>query len=131
MIVLDTHVIVRDALQPQSLSTRARTAIAEADADEGCILCDISLWEIAMLMHLGRLAVDAPYQEFARLLLQARRCTVQAITPEIAELSTTLPDEVGADPADRLIAATSIHLDVPLVTADSRLRGARCVRTIW
>jgi PIN domain nuclease of toxin-antitoxin system len=35
------------------------------------------------------------------------------------------------DPADQLIAATAIELDVPLLTADERFRALPALRTVW
>jgi len=131
VIVLDTHVIVWHALQPASLSARARREISKADSGEGFIVSDTSLWEIAMLVHGGRLTVDTTCSDLVRLISEADCCSFGRITPEITELSTALPDDVGADPADRLIAATAIETKAPLVTADGRLRRARCVTTIW
>lgn len=49
MIVLDTHIIVWDALNPVKLSEKAKEAIYRANEEDGIIFCDISLWEIAML----------------------------------------------------------------------------------
>ena len=35
------------------------------------------------------------------------------------------------DPFDRLIAASAVRLDVPLITGDERIRGSGLVRTVW
>ena len=37
----------------------------------------------------------------------------------------------NSDPADRLIAATSVLNQAPVVTADKNLRNASIVETIW
>ena len=68
MIVADTQVIIWDALKPELLSPRAKKAIREANRLDGIIFCEISLWEIAMLMKKRRLSVDVNYQEFIRLV---------------------------------------------------------------
>ncbi len=91
MIVLDTHIVIWDALQPERLSEPARQAIAQANQTDGYLLCDISLWEIAMLMQTGRLQVDIDPLSFINLLLQANRLRIQPITPAIAVQSTQLP----------------------------------------
>ena len=129
MILLDTCAVIWDALDCGQLSPAASAAIERNDGD--LMICDISIWEIAMLIEKGRLQVAAPAAEFIRLAMSARNYYVQEITPEIAELSARLGSELSADPADRLIGATSILLNAPLVTADERLRSAGVIRTIW
>jgi len=131
MIVLDTHVIIWDALTPERLSEPARAAIAQANQGDGMIICDISLWEIAMLLQKGRLRVDADPLGFINLLLQANKTLVQAITPQIATLATQFPAEINKDPADRLIAATALAENATLVTADRNLQAAALIPTLW
>jgi PIN domain nuclease of toxin-antitoxin system len=131
MIVLDTHVIIWDALAPERLSEPAREAIAGANRDEGMIICDISLWEIAMLLQKGRVQVDAEPLSFINLLLQANKTRVQPITPQIATLATQFPAAINQDPADRLIAATTLAENGTLVTADRNLQATGPVPTLW
>lgn len=131
MIVADTHVIIWSALQPSSLSRKAKAALVRANDEDGIILCEISLWEIAMLIQKDRLQVGVGYQDFIRLLTAASRYVLRGISPEIAELSSTLPAIVGSDPADCIIAATALVASVPLVTADQTLRRATNLKTIW
>ncbi len=68
MVVADTHVIVWNALAPEKLSTKARKQVDEANEQDGIIFCDISLWEIAMLLEKKRLVIDVPFLEFIELL---------------------------------------------------------------
>lgn len=131
MIAVDTHVIVWDALRSRQISRKAREAMDRANAGDGIILCDISLWEIAMLMAAKRLKVDAPCSEFMSYVLKGNAYHLQLITPAIAELSARLFGEGHKDPADRIIAATAIVSRVPLVTADDFLRSSQEVETIW
>jgi PIN domain nuclease of toxin-antitoxin system len=131
MIVLDTHVIIWDALTPEKLSIQAKEAIDLANEEDGIIFCDISLWEIAMLIKKERLKIDIGYQDFINLVLNANKYIVYNITPEIAELSVDLPDSINKDPADRIIVATSIVADVPLVTVDENLIRSEMVNTLW
>lgn len=131
MIVVDTHIIIWNALKPEMLSKKAEKAILEANDLDGMIFCEISLWEIAMLMHKRRFSVDIKYQEFIELILESNRFVLYGITPEIAELSTDLFSANNKDPAGRIIAATSIIEKASLVTADKKLRGSKTVSTIW
>ncbi len=129
MILLDTCAIIWDALDAGKLSPEARNTIELNE--RSLIICDISIWEIAMLIKRKRLVLDDTAAGFINLLLQSRNYFIQEITPEIAELAVHFGSEINNDPADRLIAATSILGNAPIVTADENLRGATMVETIW
>ena len=130
MIVLDTHAIIFDALTPKRLSSRARKAIEAAAEDRQLACSDISLWEIAMLVARGRLDPAMDARQFLDDAITARSIQVLTITPEIAVLSQS-EAFVHGDPADRLIAATTLSFRASLVTSDERLRALKDVATIW
>ena len=131
MIVVDTHIIIWNALKPEMLSGKAEKAISAANNSDGIIFCEISLWEIAMLMNKGRLIIDIEYIEFIKLILESNKYVLRGISPEIAWLSTDLFSDNNRDPADRIIAATSIIENANLITADKELRQSKEVATIW
>lgn len=131
MITMDTCAIVWDALTPIKLSANAKRVITSADENDELLICDISIWEISMLVQRKRVEVDATPANLIRLILGSRNYTIVGISPEIAEVSVNFDDEINSDPADRLIAATSILKDAPIVTADKNLRNAAVVETIW
>ena len=131
MIVVDTHIIIWNALKPEMLSEKAEKAISAANNSDGIIFCEISLWEIAMLMHKGRLSIDIEYLEFIERILESNEYVLMGITPEIAALSTELLSDNNKDPVDGIIAATSIIENAKLVTADKKLRQSKKVATIW
>ena len=117
MVVLDTHVLIHDALAPARLSRRARRFL-----DSQPLACsDISLWEVGMLVAKGRVAVEARIEQFLEDIIRARNLRVLPITPGIAALAQS-PEFSHADPADRIIAATAIAHRARLLTADARLR---------
>ena len=129
MILLDTCAIIWDALDTSKLSPNAKSTIERHEGE--LIICDISIWEISMLIKKKRLDVEDTASGFVNLLLQSRNFLIQEITPEIAELAVNFGSEINKDPADRLIAATSILENAPIVTADENLRGASMLKTIW
>lgn len=131
MITMDTCAIIWDALEPGKLSAKAKRAIKKADDSNALIMCDISIWEISMLVKRKRIEVDETPANLLRLILSSRNYTVVNISPEIAELSVNLDDNINSDPADRLIAATSILKQAPVVTADKNLRNATILETVW
>ncbi|NLD36228.1 MAG: type II toxin-antitoxin system VapC family toxin [Desulfatiglans sp.] len=131
MIVADTHIIIWEALSPEKISKKAKAAIMEANENGGIIFCDISLWEITMLMNRNRVKVDASYKEFINLLLSSNNYVLQGIDPDIADLSTKIFNNTENDPADKLIAATAVIKKASLVTADRTMRSSSEVATIW
>ena len=131
MILMDTCAIVWDALEPTKLSDAALAAINKADEHNALIIADISLWEIAMLINKGRIQIETTAANFINLYLQSRNIVVQSISPEIAELSVNLGAEINSDPADRIIAATSIIHNAQLVTADQNLRNSNLLDSLW
>ena len=127
MITLDTCSLVWLSLSPDRLSKNADKAIK----NNSLIMSDISFWEIAMLTKSGRLIIDTSYSEYIKLLLSSFSIQVDPITPEIARMSVEFDDSVNSDPVDRIIAATSLVENAPLVTADKNLINAKVINTIW
>jgi len=116
MLNVDTHVLlhaVAGSLRPRE--TRLLTA-------DRWSISAIVLWEVAKLAQLGRIDMDLDDADVVRVLA---RVHVWPLTREIARASTRL--DVRGDPADELIAATSIVHNVPLVTRDRVLRASKLV----
>ena len=114
MLNLDTHVLlyaVTGALTPEE---------GKLLRGQPWSISAIVLWEVAKLAQLGRIQVDLDDRQVEKTLA---RVHVWPITTEIARTSTRL--DVRGDPADELIAATSVVHDVPLVTRDRALRRSR------
>jgi PIN domain nuclease of toxin-antitoxin system len=131
MILMDTCAIIWDALERDKLSMNALNAISKADESNMLIISDISIWEISMLIKKKRIEVDTTAANLINLFLQSRSVSVQSISPEIAELSVSFDSEINNDPADRIIAATSIILNTQLVTADQNLIDSKMINTVW
>jgi PIN domain nuclease of toxin-antitoxin system len=131
MIVVDTHIIIWHALRPEMLSKRAKDAIDTANNTDGMIFCDISLWEIAMLINKKRLILDVDYLKFIELVFDSNQYILRGISPEIADLSASLFLEDNKDPADRIIAATAMVEKTRLITADSKLQQSKNIITVW
>ncbi len=131
MITVDTHIIIWNALKPSLISRNAKKAIEKANETDGILFCEISLWEIAMLMKKKRFVIEISYLEFIKLLKSANNYIFKELTPEIAGLSVDLPAEINQDPADRIICATAILNNTQLITADKNLRKAKSLKTLW
>lgn len=124
VILLDTNAIIFDALQPDRLSHTGHEKLDQGQKEGSLACCDISLWEVAMLMSKDRLNPGVPALEFINLVLAARSLEVLPIEPQIADLSASFGNHVGLDPADRLIAATAVYHRATLLTTDQTLHNA-------
>ncbi len=131
MTLMDTCAIVWDALEPTKLTPKALEAINKADQHNALIISDISIWEISMLIKKRKIEVATSAANFLNLFIQSRNISVQSISPEIAELSVNFGAKINNDPADRIIAATSIIHNARLVTADQNLRNSDLLDTAW
>ena len=116
MLNLDTHVLLF------ALAGDVRPRERELLQSDRWSISAIVLWEVAKLAQLGRIATDLEAVEVVRALSSVH---VWPITREVALTSTRL--DVSGDPADELIAATSIVNRVPLVTRDHNLRRSKLV----
>ena len=116
MLNLDTHMVV--ALLSGDLSASE----LELLTSHPLAISDILLWELAKLVELRRLEFDFDDLEFRTFV---RSSTVFPITLEIARQSTQL--DFKSDPADQIIAATSIVEGIPLVTRDRRILKSKLV----
>ncbi|MGA3032839.1 MAG: type II toxin-antitoxin system VapC family toxin [Terracidiphilus sp.] len=129
MILLDTHVVVWLAFEPNKLSKRAEQAIRAARLGDGLAIATITLLELAWLAENGRIESTLSVESFVRLC--ASKLTVLPITPEIAARAVSLPDTYPKDPQDRLIGATALVEGLGLVTHDKSIKKSRLVPVIW
>ncbi len=116
MLNLDTHILLRALVDQLTPSERSLLA-----ADEWCI-ADIVIWEIGKLSELGRIQIDLDDHDLTRLLSQIR---TWPITLDVCRVIRDL--DFHGDPADEIIAATSIVHRVPLLTRDARIRRSKVV----
>jgi len=129
-VILDTHVVLWLALEPQRMSKKARSAIEEArQRGAGLHISDITLLEIATLHRKARLKLLTTLETF--LSEVEARFTVLPITARVCVRAMSLQDSYPKDPADRIIGAMALVEGVPLVTADEKIRRSTAVTTIW
>ncbi len=129
MSLLDTHTVIWVAEKPHLLSAKAKAAIHEARQHSGLAVSDKTLWELAMLISRGRVAVRTSLREFLGAV--ERNFSVLPVTSAIAERSVLFSEKYPKDPADCIIGATAIVHGLELITADLPIRESGEVKTIW
>jgi PIN domain nuclease of toxin-antitoxin system len=128
MIVLDTHAWLWWVSDPSRLSRAANRKIRTATQIG---ISAISCLEVATAVTKGRITLDRDVLEWLEQALALPKVELLPLTPLIAVKATQLGNDFPGDPADRVIAATSIVESAPLVTKDSRVHDSGAVTVIW
>ena len=116
MLNLDTHVLVH------ALGGDLRRREKELLERNEWSISAIVLWEMAKLVQLGRMSIDLNDREVVRTLSGIHLWPIDLAV----SLTSTQLDFTG-DPADELIAATSVVHDVPLLTRDGTILRSQVV----
>ncbi len=135
-VVADTHALVWFLEADERLSARAREVLEQAqqDPDSGIVVSLASRLDLHYLQRAGRLSSDDVGRVWAVTEDPSSNISSIAITgPVVAHFDSA---ELASlrDPWDRLITATAIDLEVPLVTKDGTITTvgqAGAVEVIW
>ena len=117
MLNLDTHILVH-ALTG-AVTPREQAALS---ADSWSISA-IVLWELSMLARLGRIEYDFDNGDLSVMLSRVHVWPLDlAVCRELRNL------DFKSDPADEIIAATSLAHGLPLMTRDRKILGSKLIR---
>jgi PIN domain nuclease of toxin-antitoxin system len=120
-LLLDTHVWVHyinatPCLRPETIRTIDKALISGS-----VFISVISIWEIALLVRLKRLALQTTVSQWAEQALKLPGTSLLAFTPEIAIDSVDLPGPMHKDPSDRIVVSTARIERLTLVTRDGAI----------
>lgn len=116
MLNLDTHIVIH-ALQGSLTAKEHKLLSADTWSISGIVP-----WEISKLVQLGRVEMDLTDPDVVRALSKIHTW------PLTLEICLGIPDlDFSSDPADEIIASTSIVHRVPLVTRDGKIRKSKIV----
>ena len=123
--LLDTCVFLWLALEPARLSKRAVEAINSAPKR---FFSSAGLMEIAIKHSAGKLPLPENPRAWATSRMAFFQIDLLPMDAEVVFLSGELP-RLHSDPFDRLIAAESLHRNIPVITPDEPIStlGARRV----
>lgn len=117
MLLLDTHILLwwingTVGKLPESL-------VATIEDAESVAVSAISCFEIEWLARHGRIELEISLDDWFSSVFSEAGVNCIPITAEVARLAASLPEH-HKDPQDRLIIATSIIHNLPVVSADKQ-----------
>lgn len=129
--VADTHAALWYLFGDARLSLRARECIDRAAQDRQCIaISPISLAEIVYLIEKSRISANA-LQDLREARANPSHVFMEApFDGEVVGHLVRVSRDAVPDLPDRIIAATALYFDVPVVSRDGRIRASR-LETVW
>jgi PIN domain nuclease of toxin-antitoxin system len=116
-LLLDTHVVLWGAVEPERLSDEATSLIESAENE--IVFSALSLWEIAIKTGRGRADFRIDVSSFRRNLLD-NGYTELAVTGAHAAALAGLPS-IHRDPFDRMLVAQAAVEGFTLLTSDKTI----------
>ena len=113
-LLLDTHLLLWAAVEPQRLTKPARALLENPDNE--LLFSAISLWEVAIKNSLGRPDFHLDARLLRRGLLD-NGYTELPVTSEHTVATSDLP-QIHKDPFDRLLVAQALVEGILLLTVD-------------
>lgn len=121
--VADTHTVIWYLYADPRLSPAAKAFIEAAAANGDQIgLSSITLIEMVYLIEKGRIAVES-FTRLAAALEEPGGLFIE-IVPDLRVARTLSRIDVATVPdmPDRIVAATALHLQVPVISKDGKIR---------
>jgi len=125
--LLDTHAFLWAATDEDRLSNKATRAISTTPYEQLAI-ADVTLQEIGLLLHSGRITFKGSPAHILGGMLNY--VTVLPITLGIAIAAPELALPHG-DQFDRIITATAKLHRLTLITRDANISASSVVPTLW
>jgi PIN domain nuclease of toxin-antitoxin system len=129
--VADTHAAIWFLFDDERLSATAGELIEKAAISQQKVLvASITLVEIVYLTEKGRIPADA-YDMLCKVLAAPDHVFAEApLTAGVVESMRKVPRSQVPDMPDRIVAATALHFNVPVISRDSRILSSD-LTTIW
>jgi len=128
-LLLDTCCIIWSISKPEVISQTAKALLTADDSEIHVSV--ISVAEIACAVERGRIIIDRHWKKWFRHYIDLNDWQVDSIDLDIMEEAYSLPESFHADPADRIITATSRLKNYSLLTADRKILSYPHVNAIW
>lgn len=129
--VADTHAVIWHLFDDPRLSQLARQAFASAAASGLQVgVSSITLVEIVYLTEKGRIP-SGTLESALEILRDPERELVEVpVDARVVMKMREVSRQEVPDMPDRVVAATGLHLGVPVISKDGKMRASH-MQTIW
>jgi PIN domain nuclease of toxin-antitoxin system len=129
--VTDTHGLIWYLEDSPRLGPAANKAFDACERGEAVIYVPtICLVEMIYLQEKGRISADLLARFTAGLHAGTSGLAIAELTASVVNAVAKIPRAIVPDMPDRIIAATALDLELPLITRDSAIIGAG-LSIIW
>ncbi len=125
-LLIDTHTFLWFVNDDPQLSP---TAAGLLESDNTVLLSIASVWEIAIKVSIGKLALPQPFDQFIPEQLTLNNITILPIDIAACHQVIHLPLH-HRDPFDRILIAQALSRGLPIVCSDTTF-DAYPVRRLW
>lgn len=131
-VAADTHIIIWYFENPTQLSANAENALVKAVANRNdkIYVSAISIVEMQYLSEKHKISPKVLADFLAELDMPDSIFEIVSLDRKISENLSKISRQIVPDMPDRIIAVTALTLNLPLITADEKIR-ASSVQTIW
>ncbi|BDA67136.1 PilT protein domain protein [Calothrix sp. PCC 7716] len=131
-VVADTHTIIWHIFNLERLSEIALTALELAvNGGYPIYVSAITIVEITYLVERGRLAEDVLTRVLNAIDDTDVGISLVPLNRDISAAVRQIDRATVPDMPDRIIAATALYMNLPLITCDLQIRALTTIQTIW
>ena len=130
-VIIDTNIVIWYFSQLSLPSVYAQTSIDKALRNGNIFVATVTIVELTYLVEKNKIPLDVLTAVLNALDDPSSALQIIELTRDISETISKIPRSVVPDMPDRMIAATALHLGVPLITSDSDIRKLKNIKTIW
>ena len=130
-IVIDSNIVIWYFGEYSRLSSRAEKMIDDVVESGTVFVASITIVELTYLLEKNRIPVEVIDKLREALDDESTSFRLAELTRGVADDVQRIDRSTVGDMPDRIIAATALHLGLPLITSDGNIQKLTNIETIW